>query len=91
VKNVNSAKAQERLLLRPREVADMIGVSRTTAYDLIAAGTIPSVRLGNHLRVPAAALEKLIADGMTKGEHGIELTSAAETDAGSKAAQAGHR
>ncbi len=50
-----------RLLLRPREVADLIGVSRTTAYELIAAGTIPSVRLGNLLRVPAAALEKLVA------------------------------
>jgi excisionase family DNA binding protein len=68
VKNATSEKAQGRLLLRPREVADMIGVSRTTAYDLIAAHKIPSVRIGNHLRVPAAALEKLIEDGMTRTE-----------------------
>jgi len=68
VKTATSQKEQGRLLLRPREVADMIGVSRTTAYDLIAAGTIPSVRLGNHLRVPAAALEKLIEEGMTRAE-----------------------
>jgi excisionase family DNA binding protein len=71
VKNVNSEKAQTRLLLRPREVADMIGVSRTTAYGLISAGTIPSVRLGNHLRVPAAALEKLIAEGTTEPEPSV--------------------
>lgn len=61
MKSANSEKPSP-LLYRPREVADLIGVSRTTAYELIAAGTIPSVRLGNLLRVPAAALEKLIAE-----------------------------
>jgi len=68
MKNATPDKGQGRLLLRPREVADLIGVSRTTAYDLIAAHKIPSVRIGNHLRVPAAALEKLIAEGTTKTE-----------------------
>jgi excisionase family DNA binding protein len=62
------AEATERILLRPREVADLIGVSRTTAYDLINAGQIPSCRIGNLLRVPAAALRKLIAERVTGGE-----------------------
>jgi excisionase family DNA binding protein len=33
-------------LLRPTEVANMLGVSRTWLYDAAKAGRIPSVRLG---------------------------------------------
>ena len=50
----------ERLLLRPAEAADAIGVSRTKAYELIAKGEIPSVRLGGVVRVPVAALKQWI-------------------------------
>ena len=54
----------EKLFLRIPEVADSLGVSRATAYDLIARGQIPSVRLNGRgrraiLRVPADALRKL--------------------------------
>ena len=51
----------ERLMLRPTEAADAIGVSRSKAYELIASGTIPSVRLGGCVRVPVAALQAWIA------------------------------
>ena len=56
-----------RLLLRVDEVARLIGVSKATAYELVNRGEIPSVRLagrGNRslLRIPAAALQKLIAE-----------------------------
>ncbi len=58
----------EKILLRVAEVADLLGVSRATAYDLVARGSIPSIRLAGRggrglLRVPAAALQKLIAPG----------------------------
>jgi excisionase family DNA binding protein len=33
-------------LLKPTEVANMLGVSRTWLYDAAKAGRIPSVRLG---------------------------------------------
>jgi excisionase family DNA binding protein len=56
----------KRLLLRPREVADLIGVSRTTAYDLINAGQIPSIKINGLLRVPAAGLEQMIADRLAE-------------------------
>lgn len=52
-----------RLTYRPGEVATLLGCSRTTAYELINSGKIPSIRIGNLLRVPADALEKLIAEG----------------------------
>jgi excisionase family DNA binding protein len=54
----------EKLFLRISEVADLLGVSRSTAYDLVQRGQIASVRLEGRggrgiLRVPADALRKL--------------------------------
>ena len=45
-----------RLLYRPAEAADAIGISRAKIYALIAAGVIPSVRVGQSIRVPVKAL-----------------------------------
>jgi predicted DNA-binding transcriptional regulator AlpA len=36
----------DRLLLRPAEAADAIGVSRSRAYELIADGTLPQHQAG---------------------------------------------
>jgi excisionase family DNA binding protein len=52
----------ERLLLRPGEVADSIGVSRSKAYELISRGEIPSIKLGNSVRVPVDALKAWIGN-----------------------------
>jgi excisionase family DNA binding protein len=45
-----------RLMLRPIEAAEAIGVSRSKAYELIASGEIPSVKVGGCVRVPVDAL-----------------------------------
>jgi excisionase family DNA binding protein len=50
----------ERLMLRPAEAADAIGISRTKAYELISRGDIPSVKVGGCVRVPVAALNDWI-------------------------------
>jgi excisionase family DNA binding protein len=50
----------ERLLYRPAEVGEAIGVSRARAYELIASGVIPSIRIGSSIRVPADALRAWI-------------------------------
>jgi excisionase family DNA binding protein len=52
----------ERILLRPAEVADALGMSKSTIYALLAKGDIPSVRIGGMLRVPTVALTRLIAE-----------------------------
>ena len=52
---------RERLLLRPSEVAETLGIGRSKAYELIAAGTIPSIRIGASVRVPAEHLRAWIA------------------------------
>lgn len=53
--------AIEKLLLRPAEVGDAIGVSRARAYELISSKVIPSVRIGKSIRVPADGLRQWIA------------------------------
>jgi len=51
---------RQRLLLRPSEAATLMGISRSRAYELIAAGTIPSMRLGTSVRVPLDRLRTWI-------------------------------
>lgn len=50
----------DKLLLRPVEVGDAIGVSRARAYALIADGTLPSIRIGASIRVPVDQLREWI-------------------------------
>jgi excisionase family DNA binding protein len=50
----------ERLLLKPTEAAEVIGLGRSKTYQLISSGAIPSVRIGKSVRVPVAALRTWI-------------------------------
>ncbi len=62
-----------RLLYRPTEAADAIGVSRARAYELIAAGVIPSIRIGSSIRVPVAALQAWIDRQLVESrEHDVQ-------------------
>jgi excisionase family DNA binding protein len=53
--------AIERVLVRPSEAAQMIGVSRSKIYELIGSGALRAVRLdgGRLLRVPIVAIREL--------------------------------
>lgn len=51
----------ERLLKIP-EVADRTALSRTTIYDLIARGALPTVSIGRSRRVREADLEDWIRE-----------------------------
>lgn len=48
------------LLMRANEVAAALGVGRATAYELMASGKLPTVRIGRSVRVPRAELERWI-------------------------------
>ncbi len=56
----------EKLLLRPTEVAEAIGLGRSKTYELIASGTLPSITIGKSRRVPAEALRAWVAEQQTK-------------------------
>jgi excisionase family DNA binding protein len=51
---------EQRLLLRPVEAADALGISRSKVYDLLARGVIPSLKLDGSIRVPAIQLQAWI-------------------------------
>ncbi len=50
----------DRILLRPMEVAEAIGVGRSKVYELLASGALPSIRIGGRVRVPVAELREWI-------------------------------
>lgn len=57
----NSRKAiAERLVYTVPEAGRLLGLSRNTAYDAAKRGEIPTIRMGRLLRVPKAALHKLL-------------------------------
>lgn len=47
----------EKLLLSAEEAGELLGVGRSTVYDLIRLGVIPSVKVGRWRKIPAAALQ----------------------------------
>lgn len=46
----------EPWLLRAGEVAQLLGVSRSKVFEMMAAGEFPVVRIGRCVRVPRAEL-----------------------------------
>jgi excisionase family DNA binding protein len=50
----------QKLLLRPAEVAEQIGMGKSKTYELIASGVIPSVRIGKSVRVSADQLRRWV-------------------------------
>jgi excisionase family DNA binding protein len=62
----------DRILFRASEVSEVAGIGKSKVYELIAAGVIPSVRIGKCVRVPADRLrewiEQLQASDPTKTE-----------------------
>lgn len=58
-----------QLLLRPREVAEMLGISRSKAYELIASGQLPGVTFAGCRRVPADALRAWLSARTTAGSN----------------------
>ncbi len=49
-----------RLLLTVVEAAEVLGVGRSTMYELIRTGQVEVVHLGRCARVPTTALEEFV-------------------------------
>jgi excisionase family DNA binding protein len=50
----------EPLLLEVRDAAQVLGIGRSTLYELIAAGEIEVVHIGRSARVPVVALQAFV-------------------------------
>jgi excisionase family DNA binding protein len=57
---MDSTTTSERLLLRPAEAAEVLGIGRATLYALVLDGSIPSVRIGRSRRISVEALRRWV-------------------------------
>lgn len=58
------ARRLARATVTVREAASILGISRSSAYELVRSGAIPSLRLGHRLVIPRRLLMQMI-DGPT--------------------------
>lgn len=58
----------DRLLVRPAEVAEILGLGRTKVCELLASGALPSVRIGKSVRVPLDELRYWIDARVQAGD-----------------------
>jgi excisionase family DNA binding protein len=56
----SAAVVSEPLLVRVPEAARLLGLGRSTVYELIAAGDIEVVHVGRACRVPRSALDEFV-------------------------------
>ena len=60
----------ERLTLTVKETAQLLGLSRNSAYQGILTGEIPHIKVGKRILIPRLALEKMLAEAGSKPEGG---------------------
>lgn len=53
---------RSRTTVSVEEVAPILGIGRSSAYQLARSGQIPTLRLGRRLLVPVAALRRLLGE-----------------------------
>lgn len=52
------------LTLTVEQAAKVLGISRSTAYELVHTGDIPSLRLGRRIVVPTAQMAECLSAGL---------------------------
>jgi len=60
------AVIEKRLCITVPEAAQMLGISRNFAYELVKRGELPVRKLGKRLLIPRVALEKMLEEGGEK-------------------------
>ena len=55
--STNIERQPARLLLTPEEAARAVGLSRARLYQLLADGSIPSMKVGRARRIPVSELQ----------------------------------
>jgi len=66
--NPLSSSWNDRLVCTVAEAAHLLGISRAFAYELVARGEIPVIRLGRRIVIPKEQLLDLLDIPSTDGE-----------------------
>ncbi len=56
----NDPATEGRLVLTVDEAAYLLSISRGLAYELVARGELPAIRLGRRIVIPRVAMEELL-------------------------------
>lgn len=59
----DSDRPVQRLTMTVEEAAVALGISRAFAYEAVACGEIPCIRIGRRILIPKVALERLLNSG----------------------------
>jgi len=57
-------QSEERLVYTVAEAGELLGISRAFAYELVARGELPVIRLGRRRLVPKVALLAIVEGGL---------------------------
>jgi excisionase family DNA binding protein len=57
---------EKRLCLTVPEAAELLGISRNFAYELVKQGQLPVIRFGKRLLIPRVALDKMLEKGVSQ-------------------------
>jgi excisionase family DNA binding protein len=69
---MDSSAKRERRIVTVSEAAEILRISRASAYEAVKRREIPTIRIGRRWLVPLAALEQMLAG------HRREFTSTSE-------------
>ena len=64
--------------LRAEEVARELGIARSKAYQMMAFGELPVIRIGTSVRVPVEALRAWIEENVQGSSEGRQAKSTTE-------------
>ena len=48
------------IVLRVEDLMQVLDIGRTTAYELLRSGKIPSIRVGKQIRIPKQSVEEYL-------------------------------
>lgn len=67
--------SSDHLLLTVPEAAQLLQISRTLAYELVARGELPAVRLGRAIRIPRGAFESWVEASAWERASSVDRTN----------------
>jgi excisionase family DNA binding protein len=59
--NHSNGSPARSITVTVEQAAELLGISRTTAYQCVRDGVIPSVRLRRRILIPTQALDRLLS------------------------------
>ena len=66
IQKLQSVEESQKLLLRVSEAANQLSLSKSYLYRLVCEGVIPSVRIGNAVRISHDVVQDIAMNGTGK-------------------------